>query len=142
MGQNYVDGPCILTYGDGVADIDLYELEKVAMKSKKLVTVTAVHPPGRFGALTIENNRLVDFKEKPLGEDWVNGGFWYLEPEAFEYFRPDEMLEQGGIQRLMAKDQVAVYRHEGFWHPMDTRRDMEYLEGLWERNEAPWRNWK
>jgi glucose-1-phosphate cytidylyltransferase len=139
--RNYIMGPTILTYGDGLADIDIQNLVAYAEASGKLVTITAVHQPGRFGTLTMDQDRLIDFREKPLEDNWINGGFWYIKPEALEYFKEDEMLEQGGIQRLLKEDQVAVYKHEGFWRGIDTRRDLEAMNTLWRNGEAPWKNW-
>jgi glucose-1-phosphate cytidylyltransferase len=140
QAEKYINGPFLLTYGDGVANVDINKLEQASQNN--IITVTAVHAPGRFGALEIDNGKIVDFREKPLAKDWINGGFWYLQPKALDYFLPHEMLEMGGIQRAMVKDAVGAYQHEGFWYPMDTGRDKEYLTELWLRGDAPWKNWR
>jgi|SRR5579862_6843035 len=132
------------TYGDGVADVDLDALVAFHRDQGVLATVTAVEPPGRFGALEVEGDRVVDFSEKPRGEGgWINGGFFVLAPEVMSYIDGDTTSwEREPLSRLAAESQLAVYRHTGFWHPMDTLRDKRNLERLWESGRAPWRRWQ
>jgi len=139
--RDFVMGPVLVTYGDGLADIDTVKLAEQATDEDSLVTVTAVHPPGRFGALDIKGRKIIDFKEKPLDKIWINGGFFYIQPEAFKYFMYNEMLEQGSFQRIMKLGKLDAYKHEGFWQCMDTQRERTYLEDLWNKGKAPWRNW-
>lgn len=131
-----------LTYGDGLAAIDLVELLRFHEKQGSLATITAVQPPGRFGAIEIDDtSRVQNFREKPQGDDtWINGGFLVLSPKVIDYIDGDEtVFEQAPLQRLSAERQLAAYRHSGFWHPMDTLRDKRYLEELWASGRAPWR---
>jgi glucose-1-phosphate cytidylyltransferase len=130
----------MLTYADGVADIDLAALLRFHRGTGRLATVTAVRPPARFGGLVFKGGDAVDFSEKPqVGEGWINGGFMVFEPEVFRYFGGDETrLEQDVLERLAAEGQLSAYRHEGFWQCMDTLRDVRLLESLWQSG-APWR---
>jgi glucose-1-phosphate cytidylyltransferase len=134
----------MLTYGDGVADVDLNRLLAFHREQGRLATVTAVRPPARFGGLRFEGERVAEFVEKPqIGEGWINGGFFVFEPEIFDYIEGDEtFLEREPLERLAAEGQLAAYRHDGFWQCMDTIRDVKLLEGLWERGDAPWKSWK
>ena len=134
----------MLTYGDGVADLDLKALLQFHRKQGKLATVTAVRPPARFGAVVIEGDRVVRFEEKPqVGEGWINGGFFVLEPGVAGYIKGDESVwEREPMERLAADGQLSAFRHEGFWHCMDTLRDLKYLDGMWDSGKAPWRTWK
>lgn len=136
------DAPFFLTYGDGVADIDLDALLKFHRAQGRLATVTAVRPPARFGGLAIDGPLVTEFSEKPqIGEGWINGGFMVLEPGVFDYMRDDETrLEQDVLERLAADGQLAAYRHDGFWQCMDTLRDKWLLESLWQEGAAPWAN--
>jgi glucose-1-phosphate cytidylyltransferase len=131
------------TYGDGVADVDLGALVAFHREQRVLATVTAVEPPGRFGALELEGDRVVDFAEKPRGDGgWINGGFFVLSPEVVRYIEDDSTSwERAPLSRLADESQLAVYKHTGFWHPMDTLRDKNHLQRLWETGEAPWRRW-
>jgi glucose-1-phosphate cytidylyltransferase len=131
----------MLTYGDGVADIDLRQLLAFHEAQGKLATVTAVRPPARFGAIVIEDLLATGFEEKPqAGEGWINGGFFVLEPGIVDYIDGDEAIwEREPMRRLAQDKQLAVYRHEGFWQCMDTQRDVRLLEQLWQSGEAPWR---
>jgi glucose-1-phosphate cytidylyltransferase len=142
--QEYVgDETFMLTYGDGLAAIDLLELLEFHKQHGKLATVTAVQPAGRFGVLEIaENNNVIDFKEKPLGDGgWVNGGFFVMEPGVFAYLDNDQtVLENEPLTKLAEDGQLFAYKHKGFWHPMDTLRDKNHLEELWKSGQAPW-NW-
>ncbi len=130
-----------LTYGDGVADIDISALVKFHKKHGLPATVTAVQAPGRFGALDIDAaDKVSSFREKPQGDGtWINGGFLVLSPKVIDDIEGDEtVFEQSPLQRLSANGELAAYRHTGFWHPMDTLRDKRYLEELWVSGRAPW----
>lgn len=135
----------LLTYGDGVADIDLNELIKYHKTSGKTVTMTAVQPSGRFGALVIKGNNLItSFAEKPKGdESWVNGGFFVCNPEVFNYIPlGDDVIFEGDPLESLAKDsQLNAYKHKGFWRPMDTLKDKNDLTAMWQTNNAPWAKW-
>jgi glucose-1-phosphate cytidylyltransferase len=130
------------TYGDGVSDLDITTLVDFHRRSGLLATVTAVQPPGRFGALDLSDERVHGFREKPQGDGgWVNGGFFVLSPEVGRYIEGDHTIwEQEPLQRLAADGQLAAYRHTGFWYAMDTLRDRNHLEELWDSG-APWRTW-
>jgi glucose-1-phosphate cytidylyltransferase len=132
-----------LTYGDGVADIDIRALVEFHRGHGRLCTLTATQPEGRFGALTIAGDRVTHFKEKPNGDGaWINGGFFVCEPQVLDYIDGDATVwEQEPLQRLAHDGQLAVYRHGGFWQPMDTLRDKERLEQLWRSGAPPWRQW-
>ena len=134
----------MLTYGDGVADISCRELVDFHRAHGKLATVTAVRPPARFGGLAFEGDRISEFLEKPqIGEGWINGGFFVLEPEVLEYIDGDETIwEREPLERLADAGELMAYRHEGFWQPMDTLRDVRLLEGLWQSGDVPWKVWK
>ena len=137
----------MLTYGDGVCDVDLRALLAFHRKHGKLATVTAVRPPARFGGLVFDgDNRdlVAEFSEKPqIGEGWINGGFMVLEPEALEYLSADtDSLEIHALERLAQDKQLAAYKHEGFWQCMDTLREKRILEGLWKSGEATWKVWE
>jgi glucose-1-phosphate cytidylyltransferase len=132
-----------MTYGDGLADVDLRRLIEFHRKSGKIATVTAVRPPGRFGALDVAGERVSGFREKPLGDGaWINGGFFVLEPKALELVRDASTVwEREPMEWLAANGQLAAWRHEGFWQPMDTPRDRKVLQSLWESGRAPWKVW-
>lgn len=133
-----------LTYGDGVSDVDLHGLVDFHRKSGRLATVTAVPSPGRFGILDIGSEELVDsFHEKPNNEaGWINGGFFVLEPKVFDYIDGDAISwEREPLERLARDRQLAAFRHQGFWKPMDTLRDQRELEALWTSGKAPWKTW-
>lgn len=135
-------GTFMLTYGDGVADVPLDALLAFHRSHGGLVTLTAIRPPARFGALEFEGDRIRHFKEKStLHEAWINGGFFVVEPEALDYIDSDVMWEHGPMERLAADGQLFAYRHEGFWQCMDTVRDLRYLESLWDSKSAPWKTW-
>lgn len=144
--KEYLGGePFMLTYGDGVSDVDLQELLQFHEKNKKTVTLTAIQPGGRFGVLDIEEhtNTLTGFAEK-VKEDggWINGGFMIMEPEVFDYLGDDMcVLEQEPMRRMTAMGKVAAYKHTGFWQCMDTQRDKGMLTQLWEQGNAPWKLW-
>ena len=134
----------MVTYGDGVADINLKELLRFHKAHGKLVTITAVRPPARFGGIVFEGDLVADFTEKPqIGEGWINGGFLVLEPAVFQYLDGDQSsLEANALERLSADRQLAAYRHEGFWQCMDTLRDKNFLNSLWKEGRAPWKVWE
>ena len=131
------------TYGDGVADIDLSELVAHHRREGALATITAVQPPGRFGALDVDENRIRGFQEKPAGDGaWINGGFFVLSPEVGAYIDGDESVwEREPLERLAGEGQLASYRHRGYWQMMDTARDRQQLERAWAQGGAPWRQW-
>jgi len=132
------------TYGDGVGDVDITSLIAFHRAQGALATVTAVQPPGRFGALDIEGDRVCQFEEKPRGDGaWMNGGFFVLSPEVGRYLDGDHIVwEQSPMRSLAADGQLACYRHSGFWQAMDTLRDRTRLEELWSSSGAPWRTWE
>ena len=132
------------TYGDGVGDIDIANLIAFHKSDGRLATVTAMQPPGRFGALRVEGNRVVNFAEKPQGDGgWVNGGFFVLSPKVLNYIGGDDTAWEGApMERLSSESQVSAYFHHGFWQPMDTLRDKNHLEALWASGRAPWKIWQ
>jgi len=132
------------TYGDGVSDVNIKGLIEFHKSQGVLSTVTAVQPPGRFGALDIVDDRIVGFREKPQGDGgWINGGFFVLEPGVFDYIDGDSTVwEKEPMERLSRNNELSTYRHTGFWHPMDTLRDKNFLEELWVSGRAPWKVWK
>ena len=133
----------MVTYGDGLADIDIGSLANFHKSHGKLATVTAVRPPARFGALGLCGNEVREFSEKPqTREGWINGGFFVFEPAVFEYLKGnDSILERDTLEQLAADRQLMAYRHSGFWQPMDTLREKSLLESLWESGNAPWKTW-
>jgi glucose-1-phosphate cytidylyltransferase len=133
----------MLTYGDGVADIDLGLLVQHHRRQGKLATVTAVRPPSRFGGIAFDGDMVREFTEKPqIGEGWINGGFFVLEPEIASYIKGDEtFLEREPMERLARDSQLTAYRHKGFWQPMDTLRERQVLVDLWMSGKAPWKIW-
>lgn len=135
--------PFMLTYGDGVANINISELVNFHKSHKKIATVTAVRPPSRFGGIYFEEDQVLGFNEKPqIGEGWINGGFFVLEPEIFDFIEGDETIfEKGPLERLSQDGQLVAYRHEGYWQCMDTLRELQLLESLWLDGKAPWRVW-
>jgi glucose-1-phosphate cytidylyltransferase len=134
-------GTIMLTYGDGLSDVNLRELLAFHRSHGKLATVTAVVPPARFGALNFEGNTVESFQEKPVGgEGWINGGFFVLDTRVASYILGDDMpFEQDPLQRLAREGQLMGYKHSGFWQCMDTLRDLKTLESLWDSGNAPWR---
>jgi glucose-1-phosphate cytidylyltransferase len=133
----------MLTYGDGVSDVDLDDLLGYHRSHGLLATVTAVRPPSRFGGLTFDGGRVARFDEKPqIGEGWINGGFFVFEPAVFDLLEGDATsLENDLLARLAAAGQLAGYRHKGFWQCMDTLRDRRLLEQLWDEGDPPWKTW-
>jgi glucose-1-phosphate cytidylyltransferase len=137
------DDAFCLTYGDGVGDIDVTAAIALHRHEGRLATVTAAQPPGRFGALVTDGNRVERFQEKPIGDGgWINGGFFVLSPKVGAYIEGDETVwEREPMERLAGENQLTVYRHHGFWQPMDTLRDKRHLEELWAAGKAPWKTW-
>jgi len=132
-----------LTYGDGVGDVDIAKAVALHRREGRLATVTATQPPGRFGSLRFDSDRVVGFQEKPVGDGgWINGGFFVLSPKVGDYIDGDASVwEREPMERLAADNQLSVYFHHGFWQPMDTLRDKRYLEELWAGGRAPWKSW-
>lgn len=133
-----------LTYGDGVANVNIEELVRFHKSHGKLMTVTGVHPPGRFGELEIDNNQVIGFNEKPQAtEGWISGGFFVCSRKVLDYLTPngDLIFEKEPIENLTKDGQLIVYKHEGFWHPMDTSREYQLLNSLWNSGKAPWKVW-
>jgi glucose-1-phosphate cytidylyltransferase len=141
--KKFIDGTFCLTYGDGLSDVDINLLQKFHKKNKKIATVTAVQPQGKFGAMEISKNTVKKFQEKPKGDKgWVNGGFFIFEQQILDYIKNDDsILEQEPLQKLAVEKNLASYKHDGFWQPMDTLRDKHYLEELWNSKRAPWKIW-
>ena len=134
------DESFLCTYGDGLGSIDLRAVLALHQRSGRLATLTAVRPPARFGGLVLEGDRVCEFVEKPQSsEGWINGGFFVFEPAVFDYIEGDQtLLEHEPLSRLASSGQLSVYRHDGFWQPMDTLRDKRLLEGLWAGGDPPW----
>lgn len=142
--QRYVaDEPFCCTYGDGVGDVDITALIAQHKSSGCEATLTGVQPPGRFGALNLEDNRVVSFQEKPEGDgSWINGGFFVLNPSVFGRIDGDpSVFERKPLESLANDGQLGIYKHHGFWRPMDTLRDKIELETLWDSGKAPWKKW-
>lgn len=138
------DEPFCMTYGDGVGDVDVRNLIDFHRRHGRLATVTATTAPGRFGALRLRGETVEGFQEKPLGDGaWINGGFFVLSREVLSYIESDHTVwEREPMERLASTGQLAAYQHHGFWQPMDTLREKNYLEQLWESGRAPWKLWR
>jgi glucose-1-phosphate cytidylyltransferase len=134
-----------LTYGDGVTNLNIKDLIKFHIDQKTLATLTAVQSAGRFGAFKLDRNqqKISAFKEKPKGDGaWINGGFFVLEPGVMDYIKDDSTIwEREPLEKLAQDGELAAYRHDSFWHPMDTLRDKNVLEEMWETGQAPWKVW-
>ena len=132
------------TYGDGVSDLNIKDLIAFHRKSGRQATLTAIQPPGRYGALELSETAVKGFQEKPIGEGgWVNGGFFVLSPKVFGLLSGDDTIwERDPLERLAKSGQLSAYKHSGFWQAMDTLRDKNHLEELWEAGEAPWKVWE
>lgn len=143
--KNYVGQETFcFTYGDGVSDVDITKLINYHQQQGVIATITAVQPPGRYGALNVDTQGLVtSFQEKPQGDgNWINGGYFVLEPGIFDFIPDDQTSwETEPLRELVGKQQLAAFHHAGFWHPMDTLRDKKYLESLWNSGQAPWKVW-
>lgn len=143
VAEHVGDGPFCFTYGDGVGDVDLTKLIAYHRDHGKLATMTATYPPGRFGALEIKDGRITSFLEKPQGDGgMINGGFFVLEPKTLEYIDGDATIwEQEPLRNLSADGELMAFEHHGFWQPMDTLREKQLLNRLWDSGKAPWKVW-
>jgi len=144
--RDYIgDETFCLTYGDGVSNVNIKKLIGFHREQKSLATLTAVQPPGRFGAFNLDRDqyKISTFKEKPQGDGaWINGGFFVAEPSVMDYIENDSIVWEREPMEMLASDgMLAAYRHHGFWQPMDTLRDKMYLEGLWASGNPPWKVW-
>ena len=141
--QDYVDDTFCVTYGDGLSDIDINRLISFHKEKKSLATLTAIHPPERFGVLNLSGDYVMEFHEKHGGQtSWINGGFFVFEPEIFDYLRDDStVLEKTPLETLAKEKKLTAFQHNGFWYPMDTIRDKKHLENLWASINAPWKIW-
>ncbi|MFU8861770.1 MAG: glucose-1-phosphate cytidylyltransferase [Cyclonatronaceae bacterium] len=144
--REYLDGETFcMTYGDGISNLNIQELIQFHKEQDAYATLTAVHPPGRFGSFTLghEQTKIETFTEKPRGDGaWINGGFFVLEPEAIDYIEGDHTVwEREPLESLAAGGKLAAYRHKEFWHPMDTLQDKNHLEELWNSDDCPWKIW-
>ena len=141
--QDHIDDTFCVTYGDGLSDIDISRLISFHKEKNILATLTAIHPPERFGVLNLSGDYVTEFHEKHSGMDsWINGGFFVFEPGIFDYLQDDlTVLEKTPLETLAKEKKLAAFKHNGFWYPMDTQRDKKYLESLWSSNNAPWKIW-
>ena len=141
--QDHIDDTFCVTYGDGLSDIDISRLISFHKEKKVLATLTAIHPPERFGVLNLSGDYVTEFHEKHTGIDsWINGGFFVFEPGIFDYLQDDStILEKTPLETLAKEKKLAAFKHNGFWYPMDTQRDKKHLENLWSSNNAPWKIW-
>lgn len=139
----FIDDTFCMTYGDGLANIDITKLISFHKQTNSVATLTAVQPPGRFGALKIDKNFVTSFEEKPSGDSsWINGGFFVLEPSIFDYIDNDDTIfERVPLETLANNHTLGAFKHHGFWQPMDTLRDKNQLDMLWDSNKAPWKIW-
>jgi glucose-1-phosphate cytidylyltransferase len=142
--KDYVgDETFICTYGDGLADVDISQLLKFHKSHGKIATVTTVRPISRFGVLDLKEDGTVErFREKPQADGWINAGFFVFEPAIFNYLNQDSVLETAPLSTLAAEGQLVAFKHEGFWQPMDTFRELTILNEMWDSNSAPWKVWK
>ena len=141
--QDKIDDTFCVTYGDGLSDINLNDLILFHKEKRSLATLTAIHPPERFGVLNISGDYVTQFHEKHVGESsWINGGFFVFEPEIFDYLQDDStILERTPLETLAKEQKLTAFKHDGFWYPMDTLRDKNHLEKLWASGKAPWKIW-
>ena len=142
--QEHIDDTFCVTYGDGLSDININNLISFHKEKKSLATLTAIHPPERFGVLSLSGDYVSEFHEKHRGESsWINGGFFVSEPEIFDYLQDGDMtiLERAPLETLSKEGKLTAFKHNGFWFPMDTLRDKRYLENLWNTKKAPWKIW-
>jgi len=142
--KEYVESDTFcFTYGDGLCDINISNLIKFHESKKTIATITAVQPPGRFGLLELREDKISKFMEKPSGDgNWINGGYFVLEPKVFDYIKGDlTVWEQEPLEKLAREDQLSAYKHRSFWYPLDTLRDKNNLENLWNSGKAPWKVW-
>jgi glucose-1-phosphate cytidylyltransferase len=141
--EKYVDGKTFFcTYGDGLANVDIEQVLAFHKSHGKIATVTAVHPTSRFGQLTVESGgKVSEFSEKPLTDEWINGGYFVFEPDIFDYLSVNSILEKETLPKLAKDDQLRAFKHEGYWQPMDTYREFTILNELWNSGNAPWKVW-
>jgi glucose-1-phosphate cytidylyltransferase len=141
--KDFVDGDFCLTYGDGLSSVNIKETIKFHKKNKKIATVVAVKPTGRFGAITLDGNLVKKFFEKPKGDGaWVNGGFFVLNKKIFNYLSNQNCIwEKEPLEKIAKDKQLSAYKHSGFWHAMDTLRDKNFLEEIWSSKKVPWKIW-
>ena len=141
--QDKIDNTFCVTYGDGLSDVNLNDLILFHKEKRSLATLTAIHPPERFGVLNLSGDYVTEFHEKHAGESsWINGGFFVLEPEIFDYLQDDStVFEKTPLETLAKEQKLTAFKHNGFWHPMDTQRDKNHLEKLWTSGKAPWKIW-
>ena len=141
--QDHIDDTFCVTYGDGLSDIDINNLISFHREKKSLATLTAIHPPERFGVLNLSGDYVTEFHEKHSGESsWINGGFFVFEPGIFDYLRDDStVLEKAPLETLAKEKKLSAFKHNRFWYSMDTLRDKKHLENLWSSNKAPWKTW-
>ena len=141
--QDHIDDTFCVTYGDGLSDININNLISFHREKKSLATLTAIHPPERFGVLNLSGDYVTEFHEKHSGESsWINGGFFVFEPGIFDYLRDDStVLEKAPLETLAKEKKLSAFKHDGFWYSMDTLRDKKDLENLWSSNKAPWKTW-
>jgi glucose-1-phosphate cytidylyltransferase len=141
--EKYVDDTFCLTYGDGLSNVNISSLIQFHNEKKKMVTLTAVQPPGRFGSLLLDNSTVQSFVEKPKGDhSWINGGFFVSETDIFNFIENDStILEKHTLPTLAKQNEVNAFKHTGFWQPMDTIRDKNYLDDLWSSGNMPWKTW-
>mgnify|MGYP003709308921 FL=1 len=141
--QDHIDDTFCATYGDGVSDVDINRLISFHKEKKSLATLTAIHPPERFGVLNLSGDYVTEFHEKQVVENsWINGGFFVFEPKIFDYLQDDStVLEKTPLETLAKEQQLTAFKHNGFWYPMDTLRDKSHLEKLWASEKAPWKIW-
>ena len=142
--QNRIDDTFCVTYGDGVSNVDINNLISFHKEKKSVATLTAIHPPERFGVLKLDEEYVMEFHEKHSGESsWINGGFFVFEPEIFDYIQNGDstILERMPFETLAKEKKLTAFKHDGFWYPMDTLRDKKHLENLWTSDKAPWKKW-
>ncbi len=142
--QEHIDDTFCVTYGDGLSDVNINNLISFHKEKKSLATLTAIHPPERFGVLDLSGDYVSEFHEKHTSESsWINGGFFVFEPEVFDYLQDGDMtiLERAPLETLSKEGKLTAFKHNGFWFPMDTLRDKRYLENLWNTKKAPWKVW-
>jgi len=141
--KNHVDGTFCVTYGDGLSNINIKNLLAFHRERKTVATLTAIHPPERFGVLSLSGDYVKEFHEKHRGDSsWINGGFFVFEPEIFNYLDNDStILERTPLETLAKENELTAFKHNEFWHPMDTLRDKNYLEKLWKSENIPWKVW-
>ena len=142
--QEHIDDTFCVTYGDGLSDVNINNLISFHKEKKSLATLTAIHPPERFGVLSLSGDYVSEFHEKHRGESsWINGGFFVFEPEVFDYLQDGDMtiLERDPLETLSKEQKLTAFKHNGFWFPMDTLRDKKHLENLWNTKKAPWKVW-